>query len=216
MTLYTQVAVLPDTLNVIATCIEDAWAQTRQQVDDVGYHNLIQQTAFAQFLVANVAHQVYQLNDAFPGISASLRPNRTGTAHHVVVNAQGTLITISAVPHNEARPRSAWFREAYGTRQASFQINDESNDFELTPPPTHPPDDWNYIQILHGPTQDNRRELGFILVAVIDRFNSYARPPRNLREFVNFLSEGAERPSIATEVIEENFSLMPGGEYASR
>ena len=77
MTLHTQVVVLPDTLDAIATCIEDAWAQTRQQVDDVGYHNLIQQTAFAQFLVANVSHQVYQLNDAFPGISASLRSNKT-------------------------------------------------------------------------------------------------------------------------------------------
>ena len=186
----------------LLSAIEDAWGDTRRQINEEHYHNRIIQTAFGQFLFHNVMNRVYGLGDAHPGISVALMPNCTGTAYHAVARIDNIQITLSAVANEQARPRPALYRTDYATRQGFFTIDDTNI---LTPSPPTELDDFAlpYVQILYGPAKDNRQELGFIMIAFVNRFNEYDPAPMHLDDFLAKLP-GQE---VAAEDIAERFII---------
>ena len=177
-------ALFIDALLAIKYAISFAWDDTREQVKTADYDPRIVQTAFGQFLVHNVMNRIYQLNAGYhQTITAELKPNRSKNAHHVAVRFEGTLLTVSAVGHENVRPRPAIFREDYASRQTSFEIS-EQNSFVATLPPRLDGPTKTYLQILHGPKVDDRHQLGFMLVAYLNRFNEYESKPVPLDELL--------------------------------
>ena len=102
-----------DALLSIKYAISFAWADSRGQVKAASYDPRIVQTAFGQFLVHNVMNRIYQLNEGYQNITAELRPNSSNTAYHVAVRLEDTLLTVSAVAHENVRssPRT-WCKSA--------------------------------------------------------------------------------------------------------
>ena len=177
-----------DAFVALKTAIEDAWAVTRRQIGEEDYDGRIIQTAFAQFLVHNVMNCVHRLNTAFPDITVDLVPNERGSAHHVTVNVRGRFVTISSVPNIQARPRHANFRTNYARLQGRLTIN-KDNELEASPPLEPDEPTLTYIQILHGPKEENRQDLGFILVAFPNRFGEYPEEPISLDKFLDSLQQ---------------------------
>ena len=160
-------------------------------------------TAFGQLLVHNVMHYASLLDGLYPGLTVVLRPNSRKTAYHVLTRAPGMVWTISAVPDRLSKPRFAFFRDEYATRQAFFMVN-ENNDFEMRLPVNFFVGS-RYFHILHGPRPDNRRELGFILMAEVDSFGEYVAVPQDLDDFVssifNVAKTSVQSPPVGAEVI---------------
>ena len=167
---------LRDALLAIKYAIFYAWADTRDQVKVASFDARIVQTAFGQFLIHNVMNRIYQLNHGNQSITAELKPNSSNTAHHVAIRLEDILLTVSAVPHEKMRPRAALFREDYASRQGFFEISG-LNSFVATSPPELIGATKTYLQILHGPNPDDRQQLGFMLVASLNRFNEYEGKP---------------------------------------
>ena len=181
-------------LNAVKNAIMDAWSSTHHQMSEAGYDERIVHTAFGQFLVHNVRHTVFQLNESYPGIRVDLVPNKHGSAFHVKLEVNGLLVTISAVSDHQAIPRYAQFRDAYAN-QMFFYIN-QSDQFELSEYPEPRVTTPTYIQILHGPHEDNRQRLGFIRVALPNDFGRYNQAPMDFDEFLNSLSGEPEASDL--------------------
>ena len=174
---------LNEALLALKYAISNAWADTRRQVKASSYDPRIVQTAFGQFLVHNVMNRIYQLNEDYQSMTAELRPNSSNTAYHVAIRLEDTLLTVSAIPHENLRPRAALFREDYASRQGFFEINGQ-NRFVAASPPELSESTKTYLQILHGPKADDRQQLGFMLVASLNRFNEYEGKPVPLDELL--------------------------------
>ena len=95
---------LNEALLALKYAISNAWADTRRQVKASSYDPRIVQTAFGQFLVHNVMNRIYQLNEDYQSMTAELRPNSSNTAYHVAIRLEDTLLTVSAIPHENLRP----------------------------------------------------------------------------------------------------------------
>ena len=192
-----------DALLALKYAISYAWEDTRGQVKSANYDPRIVQTAFGQFLVHNVMNRIYQLNEGYSqSFTAELRPNRTKNAHHITVRVASTLLTVSAVEHENVRPRPAMFREDYASRQGFFAITNQ-NTFIPTSPPVSSARPKTYLQILHGPRVDDRCRLGFLLVAKMNRFNEYEGKPVPLDELLTHFQ--AQRDEV--EEIRDGISI---------
>ena len=112
-------------------------------------------------------------------------------------------MTVSAVPNEHLRPRPALFREEYASSQGSFAIDAGGNFFPL--PPAQIDSIETYIQILHGPSVDDREQHGFTLVVFLDRFNECTGKPVTIDDFL------AQFPAQLddAEIIEENIDIKP-------
>lgn len=174
---------LQDSLLAVRDAISFAWADTRKQVKGAGYDDRIVQTAFGQFLVHNVMNRIYQLNMGCENMKVELRPNSNNTAHHVVIRFNNMLLTVSAVAQPHMRPRAALFREEYASRQGFFRIS-EQNSFVPTSPRSLSEPRTSYLQILHGPKDDDRQHLGFMLIASLNHFNEYEGKPAPLDDLL--------------------------------
>ena len=173
LTNVASVSLLAAAFRKIQGSIVDAWDVTELQMVVFNYDSRVVQTAFAQFLVANVTQKVFEnIEGILPGVNADLVPNSTRSAHHVVVNPPGMLVTVSAVQHRTEAPRSAIFRETYASQQMTFGINTTSA-FQSLPPPSISSFSCRYFQVRHGP-QARSQKLGFIVVVPIDGFGDPA------------------------------------------
>ena len=192
-----------DALIAVKLAIFDGWADTRRQIAAAGYDTRITQSAFGQFLVHNVMNRTYRLNESDPNITVELRPNKNNTAHHVVVRIEDVLMTVSAVPNEHVRARPALFREEYASRQGSFKIDAGDNFVPL--PPEQMDSIETYIQILHGPSVDNREQHGFTIVAFLNQFNECTGKPLQIDDF---LAQFPDQLDDA-EIIQENIKIKP-------
>ena len=196
-------------LGKIKDAVEFAWDLTVMQVESAQYDPRISHTAFAQFLVHNVRHFVYQIDGVFPGIAVDLVPNLRRSAYHVQVRLHGILITISAVEDRFARPRHAVFRDYYASRQMAFDINSSTNYFEFRGPPDAPDTSPRYFQILHGPKPGDRHLLGFLVIAPVDQHNKLVCPPQDIDKFLASFFVPTEESQSQVESIVPNFSFQP-------
>ena len=188
----------------LKVAIQDAWDDTRRQIEEADYDPQIVQTAFGQFLFHNVLNRVVQLDATIPCVVAKLVPNERRSAHYILVIINGRAITISAVPDLQARPRDARFRSSYARMQGRWIIN-EHNDLEPSPP-LGPDDSFTstYIHLLHGPRVGRRRQLGFIQVAIPNIFGEYDIDPIPIDAFLD-----AEWGAVTSdeETIEDTITL---------
>ena len=187
-------------LEIIKAVIQDAWGDTRNQMEEYGYGPRVIHTAFAQFLVHNIRNRVSRIDT--PGISTQLVPNRRHSANHVKVCIGDNLVlTISTVRNPEETPRRALFRTEYAEgMQSWFDITDQ-NVFEMMIPAGP---GIEYIQILHGPKGhrgQKRCELGFIYVAFPLSSGGYRRRSISLDAYLAELSIGQ---SVGVEDIKED------------
>lgn len=176
-------------LEAIMASIQDAWSDTRAQMEEYQFRPPVVHTAFGQFLVHNVRNRVSQIDT--PGMVSQLMANRRGTAYHEKAIIMDKLfLTISAVENPESPPRPARFRADYADGlQSWFNVTDQ-DEFEPMEPakPT-----LEYIQILHGPCGfrgQKRQKLGFIHVAFPHRDGGNRRPPIPLDAYIGELSVG--------------------------
>ena len=187
-------------LMALATAIMDAYKYTATQMEEVGYEPEIEQTAFGQYLVHNVMQHVWQLNKLYPGMHVELVPNKRGSSHHVRAEISGLLVTISAVEYSGAKPRKAVFRKDYANRYY-FYVN-EQNEFELSPDPYGMMGQTQrYMQILHGPHDDDRRTLGFLEVAMPNRDGNYDEHPIPFDELMPLLTDESIGDDV--EIVED-------------
>ena len=194
---------LSASLKTIKAAIQDAWADTRAQMEDYQFGESTMHTAFGQFLVHNVRNRVSGID--IHGVMSNLVPNRRHTANHERVIVEGALIlTFSAVESQKSSPRPAQFRTEYAEGlQSWFDITDQ-NEFEAMRPPKAT---LEYIQILHGSkgsSDQERRELGFINVAFPSSGGGYRRRSIPLDAYIAELS--IEQP-VGIEVVEEEENL---------
>ncbi len=187
-------------LNALAGAITDGWAITRRQINEEDYDERITQTGFGQFLHHNVMSGVYRLNGKYPGLATDLVPNDRRTAHHVTATVSDLFITMSSVSSVESRPRHAQFRTHYA--QSYFTIDYDDN-LQLTPPVD--PGDRTYMQILHGPKDDNRHELGFVLVVFPTLVGQYRQAPMPIGDFLT-----KALPTLDSDVEQIEDTLYPG------
>lgn len=185
----TATASLRVVLEAIKAAIQDAWADTRVQMEEYGFQPAVVHTAFGQFLAHNVLNKVFQIESV--GMVSQFVPNRRGSAYHVKVVIEGRLfLTISAVENPESPPRPARFRTDYAEGlQSWFEVTAEE-EFELVLPTKSTVE---YIQILHGPSGprgQKRQELGFICVAFPDSGGGSRRPSIPLDAYISELSLG--------------------------
>ena len=190
-------------LDGIKAAIQDAWTDTRTQMEEYQFHQSVVHTAFGQFLVHNVRNRVFQSDS--PGMISHLMPNRRGSAYHLKVIIMDKLfLTISAVENQESPPRPARFRSDYaGGQQSWFRVTAQ-DEFEPLPPAQSTAE---YIQILHGPQGlrgQKRQKLGFIYVAFPHSRGVYRRPPIPLDAYIAELSK---RKQAEIEFIEEEDGL---------
>ena len=167
-------------LCALSEAIKDSWTTTLHQVGEEGYDERVALTAFGQFLHHNVMNRVYGLNGKCPGLATDLVPNDRRSAYHVTATIHDLFITISSVSSVESRPRYAQFRTDYA--QSYFTI-DHDNHFQ--PTPVVDPGDHTYVQILHGPREDSRHRLGFILVVFPTSFGQYRHLPMGIDDFLD-------------------------------
>ena len=198
----------------IEGAIEEAWATTRRQIEEAAYDHRISQTAFAQFLVHNVRNEIFRLGDAQGEVETHLIPNRRGSSHHVVVRFRNFWITVSAVKSRSDRPRLARFRVDYSRRQMMFVVN-EDNFFEPAPPPAPAQNLHTYIQMLHGPSPENRQIHGFTLIAFTNRFGEYLPRPVEVDDLLD--QAGEPDREVAREIVREDIPIrirdrIPGRE----
>ena len=192
-----------DALIAVKFAISDGWADTRRQIVAAGYDPRITQSAFGHFLVHNVMNRTYLLNDSAPNLEVELRPNKNNSMHHAVVRVDDVLMTVSAVPKEHLLPRPALFRGEYASRQGSFAI--DAGDNFVPSPPEQMDSIMTYIQVLHGPSVDDREKTGFTLVAFFDQFNEPIGKPVQIDEFL------AQFPAQMddAEIIQENIKIRP-------
>ena len=168
------------TLYALSEAITDSWTITRHQISDEGYDERIALTGFGQLLHHNVMNRVHGLNGKWPGLAIDLIPNDRRSAYHVTATIHDLFITISSVSSVESRPRYAQFRTNYA--QSYFTIDDNN---QIQPTPVVDPGDRTYVQILHGPREDSRHQLGFILVVFPTSLGQYERPPMRIDDFLD-------------------------------
>ena len=173
------------TLEYVHAAIQDAWSDTRAQIQEYGFSPAVAHTAFGQLLVHNVRNRISRIIPHHLNVDAALVPNRIGSAYHVRVNISGEMfLTVSTVRNDRSYPRYARFRADYiNGFQSHFRIVDGR--FEAEPPLRSTAE---YLQILHGPKEGNRHELGFIVVAFPDRHGQYRRPHMPLDSYLATLS----------------------------
>ena len=216
MTMLSQVpggAILPDpdthlrrTIGLIGHAIEEGWAAARTQIKEAGFGPRIIQTAFPQYLVHHVMHEIHQLGSTSDEVETFLIPNRRRTSHHVVVRFGNFWTTVSAVKSQSDRPRPARFRSDYSQRQMRFVIDESTNRFQVAPLPEASHKIHTYIQMLHGPTPENRQVHGFTLIAFTNHFGEYEPNPINILEFVG--PENEYPRGAPEEPVPENFGLQ--------
>ena len=186
--------------SALQTAVRDAWEDTQYQIGERDYDPRIVQTLFGQLLYHNVLNRVYLLGQEYPGIEVRLAPNKTNSAHHIVVTISHWIITVSAVRNREARPRDAHFRTSYA-QQWSWDI-DENDNFVTIPPLSGGSGTAIYIHLLHGPLEERRRELGFVLIAQPNASGEYVTSPVPLETYLN---DTFGPVTLDEEIIEEEF-----------
>lgn len=196
---------LRSTLQRIEEAIEEAWAITRRQIEEANFDERISQTAFAQFLVHHVRNEIFKLGTAPGDVETDLIPNRRKSAHHVIVRFGSFWITVSAIKARSDRPRPARFRTDYSHRQMRFVVNEESNTFEAASPPDTNRSIHTYIQLLHGPTPEDRQTHGFTLVAFTNRFGEYEPMPMEISEFLD--ADKYQNAKATEETVTEAFEI---------
>lgn len=208
-------ATLCAALEAIKAAIQDAWSDTRAQVEDYQFPPLVLHTAFAQFLVHNVRNRITRVET--PGLVSQLVANRMRSAYHVKgIIENEVFLTVSSVPDPQSTPRHARFRADYTHGfQSWFTVTDQ-DEFEPVPPvkPTA-----TYIQILHGPrgqSGQQRQELGFIQVAFPNGDGESSRPAIPLDAYI---AGSSAEPSARVEVVREEGNLgvtLKEGSYARK
>ena len=191
-------------IELIGAAIEKAWATTLRQIEEADFDDRISQTAFAQFLVHNVRNEIFRLGSRQGEVETDLIPNRRKSAHHIVVKFKGFRITVSAVKRWSDRPRPARFRADYA-RQLRFAVNEGTNAFEVAPPPQVGQRIHTYIQMLHGPTPENRQVHGFTLIAFTNGFGEYEPKPIDIIQFLGLPKQHPKR--AAEEAIQEQLGI---------
>ena len=182
-TTYTDIATRT-AFKAIEATLHDAYEDTDQQLSPSEYHPRVAKSAFGQFLFHNVLNRLYQLSDNVPNIKTNLIPNGAFGSQHITLSVNDNwFITVSAVPDEQAEPRDARFRDRYAS-QFSFDI-DENDNLVPVPLPTLNNSEPTYIHLLHGPRQNNRRRLGFILVARPNALGEYVSDPTPLETFLD-------------------------------
>ena len=85
-----------------------------------------------------------------------------------------------------------------------FVVN-EDNNFAPAPVPEAAPNVHTYIQLLHGPTQENRFVHGFTLMAFTNRFGEYEPRPVEVADFLDPGRQWGE--NAAEEIVREEFAI---------
>ena len=171
----------------IESAVRGAYEDTDQLCKQAGFHPRVIKAGFGQLLFYAVMNRLNLLNDVhYPFVKVSLLPNGAyGSLHVCITIDDDWFITVSAVPDIDVLPRDAKHRDHYA-QQWTF-APDANNNFVPVPPPGYPVrvDGPTYIHLLHGPRENNRRRLGFILVAQPDAKGEYISKPIPLETFLN-------------------------------
>ena len=184
----------------LATAVEGAYEDTRQQIKVRGYERGIVQSLFGQLLHHNVIQRIIELAPTCPNLSIDLVPNRRRTAHHVIVKTQDLRITISAVSEASDHPRYARFREDYA-QQLEFRING-NNRLEVVPVSSR----QKYLQLLHIPAANGRHSFGEIVVAFPNHRGEYVTGHMRWGHFLEQMF--GQSVSSDVEVIEDPFGSL--------
>ena len=189
---------------LVGSAIEEAWATTRRQIEGASFDPRISQTAFAQFLVHNVRNEIFRLGSTSAEVETILIPNRKRSSHHIVVRFGNYWITVSAVKGRSDRPRPATFRTDYTYRQMTFVVDESTNLLEVVPPSDVRQKRYTYIQMLHGPSPENRQIHGFTLLAFTTPFGKYEPHPIDVSKFLN---PENPKPGAAEEPVPEDLGI---------
>ena len=131
----------------------------------------------------------------------------------MVVRYRNFWITLSAVRTRGDRPRPAKFRADYARRQLRFVVN-EDNRFEPAPPPGAALGIHTYVQLLHGPTHEDRFAHGFTLIAFTNAFGEYEPRPMDVAEFLGL--ERQVQREAAEEIVREEFAIETNDQLIAR
>ncbi len=107
---------------------------------------------------AKIEAKVRDLANSFPGVTATVEPNATGTSYHTRIVSKNVILTINCVQHPNDLVRHAEFRNAYANAQMDL--------FEPDEPP--PPDGYIYAMWIHGASKRNPKRPDFMHIVFPD------------------------------------------------
>ena len=208
---------------VVKLAIEQAWAYTGEQVGLVGYDQRILVGSFGQLLFANICHFVHQLKGSHSSLVVKLCPNFRRTAYHLMVRIGSKTVTISGVPDQYSKPRHAYFRDDYASRQIHFIFEDFDDAKPVLKLPSDPPahlillgHEAMYYQILYGPHPREKRALGFILVARVNIYGEYIGASVDIDCYTGGMPYAPETggikqadDAVPVEQIKPEFEILP-------
>lgn len=161
----------------------------------------IEKTLWPQLLHHHVNQQIYDLGGMYPELVTDLPPNPRWSHHHVMASVEDLLMTFSAVPALDMVPRKAVHRSRYALRQRYFRISEPG--FEIVPVPDPYDRQSLYIQVLYGPSAEDRRSHGFTVIRILDENDQYLPGVIDLDEYL----AGIEAEQRDRELIGEDFQI---------
>jgi hypothetical protein len=144
---------LEQVLRVLAASYRGAHAECRLQYPPAEAHDLypIMRRAIIESQLGEVAKE-------YPEISASPKPNHSGTSYYRLLSSGNVFLTVNAVEHPNAKVRRAMFRNTYA----------ESSQLNLFGPP---PEEGTMLYgiLLHGPELLNKTRPEFAHIVFPNR-----------------------------------------------
>lgn len=127
--------------------------------------------------------------------NATIRPNKSKNAYHVLIGMRHTMATASAVRTPSTKVRSAQYRNSYLALQSRFII-DPYDRLILVGDDMPAADTDLFAAVIHGPQLGNRYYNGFVHIVFLDRDGNYldqrVRLEAKYPEVIE-ASEGVER-----------------------
>lgn len=172
--------------NVLRTLNSNYGASYRES--NANYPTRIAHDLYPQVRRAMFDRALLALVKDYPGTTASMEPNHTGTGFHLLLSSGNVFLTANAADHPNRLPRYAKFRETYA-RASTPNLFDE------------PPEEGEilYAMLLHGPEAMNKMRPDFAHVVF---------PNRDCSEIVgriNLFTDVARLDGEAWGVEEETF-----------